>query len=91
MKYKAMFGMTGLSMVLIGLLAAGCVSHSREVVVREQVPSSTTVIETPTPPPPQVENPGPAPYSGAVWVPGFWEKRSGEWTWIGGHWEHPTP
>jgi hypothetical protein len=46
----------------------------------------TAVVRVP-PPPPRVETYGPAPYPDAVWVPGHWMYRGGEWVWIPGHWE----
>lgn len=39
------------------------------------------------PPEPRVETYGPPPYPEAVWIPGYWAYRGGEWVWIPGHWE----
>lgn len=44
------------------------------------------------PPEPRVEVYGPPPYPEAVWIPGHWEHRRGEWVWIPGHWtRRPRP
>jgi len=41
------------------------------------------------PPEPRVEVYGPPPYPEAVWRPGYWEHRGGDWVWISGHWARP--
>ena len=41
------------------------------------------------PPPARVEVYGAPPFEGAVWIPGYWNHRYGEWVWIPGHWERP--
>ena len=44
------------------------------------------------PPPPRVEVYGPSPYPEAVWRPGHWAHRGGEWEWVPGHWtRRPRP
>lgn len=44
------------------------------------------------PPEPRVEVYGPPPYPEAVWCPGHWEYRRGEWVWVPGHWKkRPRP
>jgi hypothetical protein len=40
------------------------------------------------PPPMLVETPPPVPYSGAVWVGGYWIWQ-GTWVWARGHWSAP--
>jgi hypothetical protein len=41
------------------------------------------------PPEPRVEVYGSPPYPEAVWRPGHWDHRRGEWVWIPGHWVRP--
>ncbi len=41
------------------------------------------------PPPARVEVYGTPPHPEAVWDPGHWEHRGGDWFWIPGHWERP--
>jgi len=41
------------------------------------------------PPEPRVEYYGTPPYPDAVWRPGHWEHRRGDWVWIPGHWARP--
>ncbi len=44
------------------------------------------------PPEVRVEVYGPPPYPDAVWRPGYWEHRRGEWVWVPGHWKKkPKP
>ncbi len=40
------------------------------------------------PPPPRVEEYGPAPGPGFVWIGGYWGWAGGRHEWVGGHWEH---
>jgi hypothetical protein len=43
------------------------------------------------PPMPELlaENPGTAPFEGAVWVDGKWVWTNGRWTWVAGGWSDP--
>jgi hypothetical protein len=41
------------------------------------------------PPEPRVEVYGLPPYPDAVWGPGYWEHREGDWVWAPGHWTKP--
>lgn len=75
-------------------LLAGCVE--RRVVYRDRPvyvePASEVVVETPAPPPPQVEVITTSPDPAFVWVGGEWAWR-GRWVWVGGHWgprPHPN-
>jgi hypothetical protein len=72
------------------LVSPGCYSHrvEKETIIKE-VPATTgpIVIQSETMPPLRVEEPGPAPAKGAVWVPGFWKKTDRGWVWHTGHWE----
>ena len=44
------------------------------------------------PPAPRIEVYGSPPYPEAVWRPGHWAHRGGEWTWVPGHWaRRPRP
>ncbi len=44
------------------------------------------------PPEPRVEVYGPPPYPDAVWRPGHWEYKRGDWVWVPGHWhKRPKP
>jgi hypothetical protein len=43
------------------------------------------------PPPPQVEVIPAVPFSGALWIGGYWGWSSGRHTWIQGRWERPRP
>jgi hypothetical protein len=44
------------------------------------------------PPEPRVEVYGDPPYPDAVWRPGHWEHRRGDWVWVPGHWQkRPKP
>lgn len=72
------FILSGLVILFIGLVlhSSGC---------------ATKVVYVP-PPAPRVEIYGPPPYPEAVWIPGHWAYREGEWVWIPGHWEkRPRP
>ncbi len=44
-----------------------------------------------SPPPPQVESPGPPPNAGAVWIAGHWTWSGGKFVWTPGRWETPPP
>lgn len=71
------------------LLAVGCRSHSRTVVVQQPVAYAPTgpVVVTAEPPPPRSEVKGVAPTSEHVWVPGYWSYANNRWVWIPGRWE----
>lgn len=43
------------------------------------------------PPPPRVEYPGYAPYSGYVWINGYWSWSGRDYVWIAGSWSAPRP
>jgi hypothetical protein len=43
------------------------------------------------PPPPRVEEYGPPPAPGYIWLGGYWRWNEGRHEWVGGHWEHPHP
>jgi len=43
------------------------------------------------PPAPRVEVVGPAPHTGFVWIPGYWNWVDGHHVWIAGRWEAPRP
>jgi hypothetical protein len=46
-------------------------------------------IAAPAAPPPYIEeDPGYAPWDGALWINGFWRWR-GEWIWVRGRWALP--
>jgi hypothetical protein len=66
---------------------AGCSTQPQAVAVKE--PSSVAVSANQSVPPPQQENPGPAPAAGAVWTPGYYEKLGTNLVWVPGHWEKP--
>jgi len=73
------------SISLKAILAAITMSLITGCVERE------TVVEAPTPPPPQIEVIPVAPNPTYVWIGGNWEWRGG-WVWVGGRWGHrPYP
>jgi hypothetical protein len=39
------------------------------------------------PPEPRVEIYGAPPHPHAVWIPGRWDYRGGNWAWVPGHWK----
>jgi len=41
------------------------------------------------PPAPVVENPGPPPQAGFVWVSGYHRYEGDHYVWTPGHWDHP--
>jgi len=44
------------------------------------------------PPEPRMEIYGTPPYPHAVWIPGHWDYRRGDWVWVPGHWKkRPRP
>jgi hypothetical protein len=59
-----------------------------EVVDDYPVGQPEPVAAPATPPPYIEEDPGYAPWEGAMWVHGFWRWR-GEWIWIRGRWARP--
>jgi hypothetical protein len=75
--------------VAAGLLAAGCYTHERHVVVRQPVayPPTGQVVVSSEPPPPRHEVVGVAPSGTHVWTPGYWAYQNNRWVWIPGHWE----
>jgi hypothetical protein len=84
MRTRSKILLTLLSTVaLVGLTTActssGAKSTGSDVIVDE-------VIEAP---PPQIEEIPPAPSEGQVWIPGYWERDPGEWSWVKGRWETP--
>src|SRR2546421_7602052 len=75
-----------LALALAGsLLASGCVSHRRAVVV---TPTGEVVVPEP-PPTGRTEIPGAPPSSSYVWVGGYWSYDQYHWVWLPGHWETP--
>jgi hypothetical protein len=82
------------------LVLAGC-ARTREVIVTtpqpapaqpvivQQAPAQPTIVVDVAPPPPQSESVPPTPYSGAAWIPGYWNYANGQHTWVPGRWERP--
>lgn len=44
-------------------------------------------VEVQAPPPALQVEPAPAPVSGQVWIPGYYDYRDGQYVWISGHFE----
>ncbi len=66
-----------LSALLLSLMLSGCVAYGEAYI--------------PAPPPPQDEVVGIAPFTGAIWVPGFWDwhRRHRGYRWHEGYWRRP--
>jgi len=71
---KNNFGVLALTIISAAILS-GCVAYGRAYM--------------PAPPPPQVEVITVVPFSGAVWVPGYWswQRRHREYAWVPGYWK----
>lgn len=70
------------------LFGAGCYSRvERDRVVSAPAPGSAVIVESPEMPAPRVEEAGPSPGAGYVWVQGYWKKVHHGWEWVPGHWE----
>jgi len=72
---------------LDGILQAHLIRMRAHAPVMTVAPGEVEVATAP--PPPQVENPGPPPVAGNVWVPGFWQWNGHRHAWIRGHWAAP--
>ena len=53
--------------------------------------ATRTVYVRQAPPPVRVEVMTVKPFPNAVWVPGHWAWRSGQYVWVRGHWTRPRP
>lgn len=72
----------------LGLSACVVAPASR----RAAYPVEEVVVEANVPPPaPYTEVIPAAPYSGAVWVGGYWGWSSGRHAWVPGRWAQPRP
>jgi hypothetical protein len=47
------------------------------------------VVRYGPPPPPRYGVMGVAPGPGYVWADGYWDRRGGNWSWVGGRWTRP--
>ena len=62
-------------LVLFGTVLAGCAGGAYYVRTG--------------PPAPRYEVVGVAPGAGFVWTNGYWDRRGGNWAWVGGRWLRP--
>lgn len=86
---------------LLSFSSLACVVRARPVAYYEPAPAAAVYYDDPGdsaevvvvdsgPPPEQVENPGPPPRRGHVWVRGRWVHTAAYgWAWRSGHWERP--
>ena len=51
--------------------------------------SGAYVVRYGPPPPPRYGIAGVAPGPGYVWTEGYWDRRGGDWSWVGGTWLRP--
>jgi len=79
--------MVGIAQAALPGCASRTVVHEQPVVVKESQAPAPIIVQSETMPAPRVENPGPPPSSGQVWVAGHWEKSDRGWVWQSGHWE----
>ena len=70
--------------MLATLTLDGCV-----VAVRPAHPYYVGEAVAVAPPPLRVEEYGPPPQPGFVWIGGYWNWVGGRHEWVGGHWEAP--
>jgi len=83
---------------LCALLLSACVvsPYPQRVVYSQPVPAGqytteeSVVVDVP-PPAPYVEVVPAVPFSGAVWIGGYWGWQGGRHHWVPGRWEHPRP
>jgi hypothetical protein len=73
MKKIALAALVGLFALTLTLTSAPVASHAQ------------TVIHI-APPAPIVENPGPPPEEGFVWINGYYRWDGDHYTWVTGHW-----
>ena len=76
-------------------LDAGSIIHlqyagASDKVINCMINTGTNIVVTLTPPPPQAEDPVPAPGPEFMWIPGEWVWRGDAWVWIGGGWILPS-
>lgn len=62
-----------------------------EPAVAVQAPTAREEYIGAAPPPPKLEQPGPAPVAGQVWLAGYWSWAGDHHEWTPGHWETPRP
>ena len=66
-----------------GAITGGLIGHSMDQAAR------TSVYAVSAPPAPLVENVGPAPGPGYVWLSGRWVWNGSGWAWASGQWALP--
>jgi hypothetical protein len=67
----------GAAFVLLSSVLSGCAAHDAYYARYDP------------PPPPRYGVIGVAPGRGYVWSEGYWDRRGGNWFWIGGSWMRP--
>ena len=67
-----------LGTVLLGTTLTGCVGGG-----------GYTAVRFGPPPPPRYGIVGVAPGPGFMWTDGYWDRRGGQWYWVGGRWMRP--
>jgi len=83
------------------VLLSACVvaPYPNRVVYSQPVPAYSqaqpvyqdeTVVDV-APPAPYVEVVPAVPFTGAVWIGGYWGWNGGRHQWVAGRWEHPRP
>lgn len=80
-------GATVISLVVIVLIADGCICPRRRTVVIASDEDVDVVYVQTAPPDLRVEvipkKPGPK----AVWIPGHWQFKGNKYIWVPGHWD----
>ena len=71
---------------MLATVLGGCV-----VAVAPPRPYYVGSVVAVAPPPPRVEEYGPPPAPGYIWLGGYWNWTGGRHEWVGGHWERPHP
>lgn len=73
-----------------GFALAGCTTTPALVTADGTVvvPAWSTVAVQAAPPAAVVETQGTAPYSDAVWIPGYYTYSNGGYVWVSGRWDH---
>ncbi len=72
----------GVALILLSAMIAGM------VLLLIGCPPPPAVVRV-RPPEARIEVYGGPPFPAAVWIPGYWRHREGEWIWVPGHWARP--
>jgi len=72
----------GVGLILLSAMIAGMVA------LLLGCPPPPMVVRV-RPPEARIEVYGAPPFPAAVWLPGHWKHRDGEWIWVPGHWAKP--